>query len=131
MNSRSILSVSSFLLAIGIALGAFGAHALEDVLSAERMQTWETAVSYQMWNSLGLLGIGILSIILSIDFTKESFGIFLGIIIFSGSLYTLCLTNMNWLGAVTPIGGTLMIIGWIVLGIRLVKTPIIITKQTH
>ena len=129
MNSRLILSFSSFLLATGIALGAFGAHALEDVLGPERLQTWETAVSYQMWNSLGLFAIGIVSIILTINVSKEALGIFLGVIVFSGSLYVLCLTNVGWFGAITPIGGTLMIIGWIVLGVKLVKTPISFTKQ--
>lgn len=111
LQKRS-LAFAGFLLAAGIGLGAFGAHALENVLSPERLQTWETAVSYQMWNSLGILAVVLAGTSFQVNVVWITRFLFTGIFIFSGSLYALCLTNISWLGAITPIGGVAFILGW-------------------
>lgn len=112
LQKRS-LAFAGLLLATGIGLGAFGAHALENVLTPERLQTWETAVSYQMWNSLGILAVVLAGNKFQVNVAWATRLLFTGILVFSGSLYTLCLTNISWLGAITPIGGVAFILGWI------------------
>lgn len=114
-----IIAFSGFLMALAIALGAFGAHALEDILSPVRLQTWETAVQYQAWNSLGIILLVLTGKTFSVDVKPVSILLFLGIFIFSGSLYTLCLTNISWFGAITPVGGILFISGWSLFGWKL------------
>ncbi|WOV84610.1 DUF423 domain-containing protein [Sporosarcina jeotgali] len=105
--------------AIAVALGAFGAHALADRLSAHYLDIWEKAVHYQMFHAVALLAIGILmSPALFGSSTALSWAGYLllaGIIIFSGSLYVLSLSGIGILGAITPIGGVAFIAGWIML----------------
>ncbi len=101
----------------GVAMGAFGAHALGSTLSARMMEIYQTAVDYQMWHALGLALIGVL-----LRFQPESklLGwagglMFFGIVVFSGSLYTLSITGIRWLGAITPFGGTSFLIAWLLV----------------
>lgn len=116
--------MSTFLLlasisgAIGVALGAFGAHALKARLTSERLQTFETGVRYQMYHVAGLLGAtfalgqwpgSMLPVWAGWCFV-------LGTVLFSGSLYLLVGMNKRWLGAITPFGGVAFILGWILLG---------------
>ena len=103
--------------ATGVALGAFGAHALKAMLEAnDRIDTWETAVFYHLVHSLALL---ILSTQPSMR--RSTFYCFVGgVAVFSGSLYLLCLSGLNWLGAITPIGGICLIAGWLIC---LLPTP--------
>ncbi len=96
---------------IAVALGAFGAHMLEDMITPERLKTFETAVRYQMYHALGLVAIGALAK----PCWRAAPFIIIGSIIFSGSLYLLVATNIGILGAITPIGGVLQIIGWVIL----------------
>ncbi len=121
MTNAFALISGSLLLAIGIGAGAFGAHALENTLTSERLDTWKTAVDYQMWNALGLLLIAVISQNFGLDLNWSKWLIFTGILIFSGSLYLLCLTNTSWLGAITPIGGVCLILGWILLAFKLIN----------
>lgn len=107
-----IVGIASILMALAIALGAFGAHALEDVLSPSRLQTWETAVLYQAWNALGIVLMVLTGKSFTLDIKASSILLLAGILIFSGSLYTLCLTDIGWFGAITPVGGILFIVGW-------------------
>lgn len=118
---KTLLTISAFFLAAAVALGAFGAHALEDVLTPERMETWKTAVSYHFWNSLGLMGIALTSKIFDTDFKWSTILILTGLIIFPGTLYLLCLTGISWLGAITPIGGVAFILGWVIFGVNIIK----------
>lgn len=114
---KIILLCASALGALSVMIGAFGAHALRASLEANnRLDTFETAVKYQFYHTLALLAIGILMYRLS-DKLLDYAGLSMigGILIFSGSLYILCLTGIRWLGAITPIGGLLMIIGWVLL----------------
>ena len=103
---------------IGVSLGAFGAHSLEGVLSPGTLETFETGVRYQMYHALGLLAIGALPI----KAHRAALFIFVGSLIFSGSLYILVLSGISWLGAVTPLGGVLQLIGWALLFVGLGKT---------
>ncbi|MDO1447166.1 DUF423 domain-containing protein [Rhodocytophaga aerolata] len=108
---------------LGVAIGAFGAHALKAMLeSTSRTDTFETAVRYQFYHALALLLIGLLLFRLDSKLLHYSGNLMLaGTIIFSGSLYILCMTGIKWLGAITPIGGVLMIAGWVLLAMGITR----------
>ncbi|WP_347156954.1 DUF423 domain-containing protein [Pontibacter chitinilyticus] len=114
MTQKNILLIASLLGALSVVFGAFGAHALGPLLKASgRLDTYETAVKYQMYHTLALLAVGLLLFRVEQPALQvAAWCFFLGILIFSGSLYTLCMTGITWLGAITPIGGALMIVGW-------------------
>ncbi|MBO6573326.1 MAG: DUF423 domain-containing protein [Balneola sp.] len=116
MSNPTILVIASFLAALAVGLGAFGAHALEESLSPKRLDTWNTAVTYHMWHALALIGLALISRVFEVDLTWSLNLIVAGIFIFSGSLYLLCLTDTSWLGAITPIGGICFILGWVMAG---------------
>jgi uncharacterized membrane protein YgdD (TMEM256/DUF423 family) len=105
----SILALSAVL------FGAFGAHALRETLSAhDSIQTWETAVRYQMWHALALILLSMIRLAQPIPkMTGPCFAV--GSLLFSGSLYGLALDGPKWLGPVTPIGGLCLMIGWLLL----------------
>ena len=115
--NKNILLAGAILALFTVAIGAFGAHALQDLLlQNERTETFETAVKYQSLHALALLILGILSGNLkNVWINYAAISIVIGTIIFSGSLYILSITNITFLGAITPIGGLGMIIGWIFL----------------
>jgi len=94
---------------LGVALGAFGAHGLKEVLERNHaLATWQTAVQYHLIHGVVLL---ILSLVT--PFRRGPWVFFLaGIVLFSGSLYGLALTQMRWLGPVTPLGGVFFLAGW-------------------
>lgn len=102
---------------LSVALGAFGAHGLEGKLTEKYLETWETGVRYQMYHALGLLIIGILigKYPTSSLLNWTGWLMFAGIIIFSGSLFILCLSGIRQLGMITPIGGFAFIISWFLL----------------
>ncbi|TAE44872.1 MAG: DUF423 domain-containing protein [Cytophagia bacterium] len=114
---KIFIFLGSLLGGLAVALGAFGAHALKDVLVANaRLDTYELAVKYQFYHALLLIIIGILGVYLPEKWLYYAgYSIIGGIFIFSGSLYILALTNIKWLGAITPIGGLLFLIGWGIL----------------
>ncbi len=114
MTQKTILLIASALGGLSVAIGAFGAHALAKMLeSTGRVETFETAVKYQMYHTLALLAVGLLLFKVEQPALQiAAWCFFIGILIFSGSLYVLCATGITWLGAITPIGGTLLIIGW-------------------
>ena len=115
MRPQSIVRMAAVLAFLGVALGAFGAHGLEDILKEnERVATWDTAVLYHLVHAVALLGVGVLS--RSPKVTVYAF--LIGVIIFSGSLYILSVTNITKFGAITPIGGLAFLIGWAALVVR-------------
>ena len=122
-NTKTFMVIASFMMALTIAIGAFGAHGLKPYLDEYSTGIYEKAVSYQFYNTLGLFFISFVSYLLpdSTKISKSFYFILLGTIIFSFSLYILALTKIMWLGAITPIGGTLMIIGWILCGYSIIK----------
>lgn len=102
---------------LGVSLGAFGAHALKDFLAAsQRADTFETAVKYMFYHGLALILTGILQKEFPVPaITNAGWAFLVGILIFSGSLFLLCATGIKVLGAITPIGGVAMIVGWALL----------------
>jgi uncharacterized membrane protein YgdD (TMEM256/DUF423 family) len=126
MNKRIVIIASIFGM-LAVILGAFGAHGLRDKVTAVELDTWRTAVDYQFYHTLALLflsryGKGS-SRMVSVSFISFT----IGIILFSGSLYILStrtITGLNWpfLGPITPVGGTFMIIGWVGLLLATLRT---------
>ena len=108
------LKLSAINLALAVALGAFGAHGLKKVADAYALDIWHTATLYLFVHALGLLALGVLQT-MGHRVGKVAMCFQAGIVIFSGSLYLMALGAPKWLGAVTPIGGTLFIIGWLLL----------------
>lgn len=101
---------------IGVVAGAFGAHMLESVVSPDRLETFQTAVEYQIYHGLALLFVGLARMSWDTGALDWAGSLFIaGILLFSGSLYILVLTDTGWWGAVTPVGGTAFIGGWAAL----------------
>ena len=99
---------------LGVALGAFGAHALKQKLSPEMLQVFEVGVRYQMYHAFGLFVVAWALQSWNITSAAASGWWFIGgIVLFSGSLYALALTDIKWLGAVTPLGGLSFLLGWV------------------
>jgi uncharacterized membrane protein YgdD (TMEM256/DUF423 family) len=109
---RLAVAAGALLGASAVMLGAFGAHALSGRLSPQQAGWWRTAVDYQMWHALALLGVGALALPRA-RLTAILFGV--GTLIFSGTLYAMALGAPHWLGAITPVGGLLLIGGWLLL----------------
>ncbi|HVB38111.1 MAG TPA: DUF423 domain-containing protein [Vicinamibacterales bacterium] len=116
---RTLLFAGSVLAGLGVALGAFGAHALKMRLSPEMLQVWETGVRYQMYHALALFAVAwavarwpgaALPVAAGWLFVA-------GTILFSGSLYLLATSGVAWLGAVTPLGGLAFLAGWTCLAV--------------
>lgn len=119
--------------AISVSLGALGAHGLKNklqtgLISPDQLNGFDTAVKYQVYHTLAMLGVVILKLNFSNKFLNWAYNLFFyGIILFSGSLYFLCTRNLfgaDWLkflGPVTPIGGMLFVLGWICLSISAIK----------
>lgn len=102
---------------LGVLLGAFAAHALKDKLSSYAMSIMETAVRYQMYHALALLAVAIaLKFSHHTLFNAAGVCFFIGILLFSGSLYLIALTDMK-VGIVTPIGGFLLLLGWLLFSL--------------
>lgn len=118
MNGKKIIQLGVLFGTLAVGIGAFGAHGLEDILIRQgRVSTFETGVHYHFYHSLALLLIGVLAYCKPELRRLQAPAIcfILGILIFSGSLYTLSLTGITWLGAITPLGGVLFIVGWLTI----------------
>ena len=119
---REWIIIGAIFAALSVLIGAFGAHGLKGKISTEDLVIFEVGVRYQMYHALALILLGLISASMSWKILILP-GIFFcsGIIIFSGSLYLIVLTNMRWLGAITPIGGALLIFGWLSLVLKIYK----------
>jgi len=111
--TRLFIGLGAIAAGLGVALGAFGAHGLEGRVSPDRLETFRTGVEYQMYHALALLFVGWAAAqgwgpVLH----WAGYGFAAGIVIFSGTLYLLVLTDTGWLGAITPLGGIAFIAGW-------------------
>lgn len=106
MRHHTTFAIGAILAAIGIAFGAFGAHGLEGMVEPDMLANWETGVRYHMYAALALLVLG-----LRPEQRKAPLFLIGGLTIFSGSLYLMTLTGARWLGAITPIGGSLLVAG--------------------
>jgi len=125
MNTKSagsstgnlIIALGAFNAFFAVATGAFAAHGLKEMLSVDYINTFKTAADYQMMHGIGLLLIGILNKQEASRYNSIAAAfMFIGILLFSGSLYTLTLTGTKWLGLITPIGGLCFLIAWLMLG---------------
>jgi uncharacterized membrane protein YgdD (TMEM256/DUF423 family) len=115
----NILRIGAVLGFLGVALGAFGAHALKDRLSPAALQIWNTAVLYHLLHAVALLALGLYARTAGGADVKTAAGLFLaGVAVFSGSLYALALSGIKPLGAVTPIGGLCFLAGWAWLAVK-------------
>lgn len=116
MTGRRALLAGAVLGGLGVALGAFGAHALKDRLAPAALQVYETAVRYQMYHALALVALGLwLERAPSPRLVWAARAWIGGVAIFSGSLFLLVLTGIGMLGAITPIGGVALIAGWLLV----------------
>ena len=125
LNSRIkiFFAIASFMMALSVSFGAFGAHALKSVLNEYMLEVYKTGVQYQFYNTLGLFAASFIYY-LKPDSKKVYLSlwlILLGMCIFSFSLYLLTILSMPILGAITPIGGSLLIIGWLLLTYSILK----------
>lgn len=111
---KVFLTIGAIAVAIGIALGAFGAHGLTKRVDAGQLMVWKTATDYHIYSALGLIVVGVMMRLMPSASAWVTAGSLIGLggLLFSGSLYLLVLTGMRWLGPVTPLGGLLMISGW-------------------
>lgn len=123
--TKAILLFASINGALAVMLGAFGAHGLKDKVSENLLSAWQTGIQYHFIHVLALLGLGIMMMRLTTISPLLNVSAYLwmaGIILFSGSLYGLTLGGPNWLGPITPLGGLLLIIGWLTFTAGIVKT---------
>lgn len=119
---RLFFALGAVMGGLGVAFGAFGAHGLKARVTPDLLTIWETGAHYHLIHALALIATawaiqrfpGGLSV-------AAGWCFLLGIVIFSGSLYTLAFTGMRWLGAITPIGGVLFIVGWLLLALAAFK----------
>ena len=120
MMNKLFIQSGAILGALGVLIGAFGAHALKPMLEATgRSDTFETAVKYQFYHALALVLVGILmqnsTPIAAKFYGWAGYAFLVGTIVFSGALYTICFTGIKAFGAVAPIGGVALIVGWLLL----------------
>ncbi len=134
-SARFWITAAAVLGGLAVTLGAFGAHGLDSYFEKKYAETedrivtgekvpaavkyladFKTGVRYHMWHALALLGVGILTRnAKSKSLSIAGWSFLLGIILFSGSLYVLTIFGLRWMGAIAPIGGTLLIVGWVAL----------------
>lgn len=122
-NQKLFLTLAACSAALCVALGAFGAHGLKKTLSAEMLTVFETAVRYQWYHTFSLFILPLISRVYPEIKGINTAAILCvtGIILFSGSLYILSMTEIKWLGAVTPLGGVSWILCWSILAIKLIR----------
>lgn len=112
-SSRTFFTLGSLFALLGVAAGAFGAHFLKALLTADMLAVYETAIRYQMYHAFALLAVGWASHQYRAACLRLAGWMFvLGILLFSGSLYAVSLSGVRWLGAVTPLGGIAFLAGW-------------------
>ena len=126
MQTRTILVLGSLLGLLAVAAGAFGAHALSE---QQDKQTFQAGAEYQMYHALALVLCGLLAG-RGYRLNVAVWAFLLGVILFSGSLYLLVLTEVKWLGPITPIGGVLFLVGWLALALRAWQGPSLSSQDT-
>jgi uncharacterized membrane protein YgdD (TMEM256/DUF423 family) len=116
--TQKFIIYGAIFMALSVAIGAFGAHILKPHFNAYELAIYHTAVEYQFYHSLGLLLIAFcLHVKQNRKLLFAGYIMLASILIFSGSLYILAITQIKWLGAITPIGGTGFIVAWILLAL--------------
>ena len=117
--SRYFISLAALSGFFAVSLGAFGAHALKTHLDDYALGIFSTAVQYHFYHSLALLAVGLFALVHPQSLLLRSSGIafLIGMVVFSGSLYLLSVTGVRWLGAITPLGGVCLLLGWATLAL--------------
>ncbi len=119
---KAWFAIGSVMAALGVVLGAFGAHGLEGRLGPERLAVFETGVWYHLYHALGLIVVAWAWTRWRNAWTDAAGWFFIfGIVLFSGSLYLLAVTGARWLGAITPLGGLAFIAGWLALAVAALR----------
>jgi uncharacterized membrane protein YgdD (TMEM256/DUF423 family) len=122
--ARNILVIAGLLLALGTVLGAVGTHALRARLTPDQLGVFETAVRYHFYNSLGLLGIGVLAVSVNPPLLRWAAGLIVaGVVLFSGALYAASLGAPRFIHLLPPFGGFALIVGWILFAIAIFRIP--------
>jgi uncharacterized membrane protein YgdD (TMEM256/DUF423 family) len=123
LSGRLFIFIGALSGTFSVALGAFGAHALKEILTGYQLSVYQTACDYQMIHSLALVLVGIMTAkdANSLKLRWAGWTLVTGMTIFSGSLYLLVATDQGFWGAVTPLGGVLFIIGWFLMALSVVK----------
>jgi uncharacterized membrane protein YgdD (TMEM256/DUF423 family) len=123
-NAKKFIVIGAVLAMLGVAVGAFGAHALKAVLSAEMLAVYQTGVQYHLIHSLGLIVTGLMAQQLpsSKPIAWAGWLMVAGVLLFSGSLYVLALTGVTLLGVITPLGGVAFIAAWVLLAVGVAKS---------
>jgi uncharacterized membrane protein YgdD (TMEM256/DUF423 family) len=122
-TAKLFLALGAAAAALGVVLGAFGAHALKARLGADMLSVWQTGVQYHLWHALGIVAVGILAFHLpgSAPLKWAGWLMLAGIVLFSGSLYILAASGVRWVGAITPFGGGCFIAGWLVVAYAVLR----------
>jgi len=120
---RTWLAIGSLLMFLAVAAGAFGRHALKSRLSPDLLETFETATRYLAYHALALIVVSLLAARSGAAVQVAGVLFTAGIVVFSGSLYILALSGARWLGAITPIGGLLLLGGWAALFWTAIASP--------
>lgn len=120
-----LYSLAALSMAVGVACGAFGAHGLRDIVPPTDLLIWEKAVFYQLIHGIATIAVLVTPtpLLAPKRATLVATLFLIGTLIFSGSLYTLVLTNMRWLGAITPLGGSSYIAAWLLLMFGTIRAP--------
>ena len=124
-NTGPMIAYGALSAGIGVALGAFAAHALRELLPPDAAAMFDTGVRYQMYHSLALLATGLAGKFWGVErpaaFLNAARLFGAGIVLFSGSLYALSLTGRAWIGVITPVGGLCFVAGWLTLFVTIQK----------
>ena len=125
MTDRQLAILAALNMFVAVATGAFGAHGLRHLVDAELLATWQTAVQYHQVHALGLFAVAWLRQRHPADTLLPTAGwlMFIGIVLFSGSLYALTLTGTHWLGVITPLGGAAFLLAWILVARAAWRAP--------
>jgi uncharacterized membrane protein YgdD (TMEM256/DUF423 family) len=124
--TQIILAIAAILGGTSVAAGAFGSHALKERLTERALDVFEIATRYQMYHALAMLMVAVLLSRTELPqpwLTTSAWSFLAGTVIFSGSLYALSLSGVKWLGAVAPIGGVALMVGWGCLAIAALSNP--------
>ena len=120
--AKPYLITGALLAGLSVVLGAFGAHGLKSVLTAQQLNTFEIGVRYQMYHALALLILPALSGVVSSTWANRvAFCFVTGTVLFSGSLYALGISSIKWFGIITPFGGIALIVAWLSFFIAVLK----------
>ena len=123
MSSKNLVVAGTVLGFLTVALGAFGAHALEERLDPDQLETWGTAVLYQGLHGLALIGLGTWSQVVGRPVRVAGIALLLGCVLFSGSLYAHVLGGPQWLVYATPLGGLSFLVGWLAWTLAALRIP--------